>query len=108
MEQLRERGKKQEDELRDRQDRPLVWLGHDDLPEVGRWLYVVSRQAWDQGFDHGAWVSGDLDGELAALAVCQALGDPGARRDLVVVDQVGFEDGKMVDENHLVGPEARR
>lgn len=110
MEQLRQRRDEggAPEALRRRTDQELVWTGRDELPpDEGRWLYVVDGMALAAGQDVGAWVSADLDRDLAAMAVCQAIGRMNARMDLVVIDQVGFDrnedgGGEMVDEDYFV------
>lgn len=109
MEQVRERRDEggAHEALRDGRNRDLVWTGHDEMPEEGRWLYVADGMALAEGQDVGAWVSADLDRDLAALAVCQAIGRMNARMDLVVIDQVGIDrdedgNGGMVDEDYFV------
>lgn len=96
-----------------RHDRPLLWLGHDELPDGdGRWIYAADRAALARGEDLGVWVNADLDPDLAALSACQALGRMTARADLIVIDQLGIvdEDGQavMVDEDHLARPGGTR
>lgn len=81
---------------------PLIWADHDTLPTEGRWLYVVDKAAWDRGEVKGAWVPADLDAHQTAMAVGSIVGQPMARADLTVVDQVGIDE--MVDEDHFTPP----
>lgn len=79
---------------------PLVWGEHDRVPDSGRWLFVVDRRAWDDGRETGVWVRGDVDPDQMGLLLPSVFADRPSRVDLLVVDQLGFDE--MVDEDYFV------
>ena len=88
----------------------MAWPDHDQVPVpehgFGAWLYVVSRQAWDDGKVCGAWVPAGLGEHDVAMVVSSAVGQSLSRWDLAVVDQVGLD--AMVDEDCFVPDELPR
>ncbi len=77
-----------------------VWNDHDRLPRDGAWLYTTAPNTHERHPLTGSWVPADLDAHQVAMVVRSAVGQPVARADLIVIDQIGIE--TMVDEDHFV------